>query len=61
MSEYTNIDGPKVMRSAAGYYIGFSCQTKDMSGYDQPYSRESDYFATTEEAQKYLDYIDPDK
>ncbi len=57
--KYIRIDGPKVMHSAAGYYVGYTCQTEDMPGFNQPYSRESEYFATAEQAQKYLDYIDP--
>jgi len=58
----------KVMKSNAGYYIGrgywsqeFDPQTNpddvtdDMCGF--PYSRESEYFGTLSEANKYLDYI----
>ena len=33
----------KVMRSAAGYYIGRSCTNDDMPGFEEPYSRESGY------------------
>ena len=36
--------GPKVLQSAAGFYIGYFC---DGCG---PYSRESGYYATDEEA-----------
>jgi hypothetical protein len=39
----------KVCRSAAGYYVGFFCDTCG------PYSRESGYYATAAEAQKDLD------
>lgn len=43
----------KVLRSAAGYYIGRECRDKDMP-FDEPYSRESDYFSSKEEATKAL-------
>jgi hypothetical protein len=39
----------KVLHSAAGYYIGTFC---DNCG---PYSRESDYYKSREEAQRQLD------
>jgi hypothetical protein len=39
--------GLKVLRSAAGYYIGSQC-------YCGPYSRESGYYKTREEAEKDL-------
>lgn len=39
----------EVLRSAAGYYIGFFCPN------DGPYSRESEYFGTRKEAQEALD------
>lgn len=38
----------EVQRSAAGYYIGFFCPNCG------PYSRESGYFPTREEAEKAL-------
>jgi hypothetical protein len=38
----------KVLKSAAGYYIGTQCQCG-------PYSRESGYFATRDEAQSAFD------
>lgn len=38
----------EVLRSPAGYYIGTMCECG-------PYSRESDYFDTPEDAQKALD------
>jgi len=42
-------DGPKVLCSGAGYYIGYFC---DLCG---PYSRESlGYYATTEQAETAL-------
>lgn len=39
----------KVLRSAAGYYIGFFCSNCG------PYSRESGYYGTEREAQKALE------
>lgn len=39
----------QVLRSAAGYYIGFFCPN------DGPYSRESGYYPTPEAAQTALD------
>ncbi len=48
-----------VMQSAAGYYIGRCCLEEMDDGFllYQPWSRESGYFSTKEEAQKYLDYL----
>lgn len=51
----------QVMQSAAGYYIGHGYNDPDMGmtpedGYPLPYSRESDYFSTPEEAKAYLDH-----
>lgn len=45
-----------VHSSAAGYYLGFACWN-DPNECDSfgPYSRESGYFATEEEAQAALD------
>lgn len=50
------IKGPKVMRSAAGYYIGYSYN----EGYgEEPYTRESmKYWATEAQAQDALDSDD---
>ncbi len=48
----------KVMRSAAGYYIGTSFthnETSDCAGLTEPGSRESEYFGTREAAQSALD------
>lgn len=39
----------KVMRSAAGYYIGRSCAEDDMP-FDAPFSRESGYYPSEEAA-----------
>lgn len=43
----------QVLRSAAGYYIGTVYHNED--GFDEPGSRDSEYFATAEEAQHALD------
>ena len=43
-----NITELQVLRSAAGYYIG---RTQD----GMPYSRQTDYFKTSKEAQEHLD------
>ena len=40
--------GPKILRSAAGYYIGYMCNCG-------PHSRESGYYKTASEAQACLD------
>lgn len=49
-----NVVGPKVMSSAAGYYVGYGYIDPDY-GFEEPYSRESGYFKTSEEAQAALD------
>jgi hypothetical protein len=59
------ISDEKVMQSAAGFYVGFDCweyKEDDQLWFGEwsgcfPYSRESEYFATREEAQAYLDYL----
>lgn len=40
----------KVMRSPAGHYLGRSCWDKEL-GFEEPFSRESDYFKTKEAAE----------
>lgn len=47
----------KVMKSAAGYYLGHACYVEEDGGfkYEVPYSRESGYFRTKEEAQQALE------
>lgn len=47
----------KVMKSAAGYYIGRSC-VEDGLPFEQPYSRESGYYPTKEAAEGDLDTFD---
>ena len=55
------ISDTMVMQSAAGYYLGRAYLEADMQGDPNdggmPYCRESDYFASQERAQKYLDYL----
>ena len=46
---------PRVMRSAAGFYIGRECFEPEMPDWPQPYSRESIYWKTHQEAQARLD------
>lgn len=46
----------KVMKSAAGYYLGTSYTSSQMP-WPAPYSRESGYFATEEEAKAALSEI----
>jgi len=45
--------GLKVMRSPAGWYLGRTCWDKE-DGFEEPYSRESDYFGTEEQAKTKL-------
>lgn len=52
----------KVMKSAAGYYVGHGYYDPEMGmteadGYPLPWSRESDYFGTYEDAEKHLNYM----
>jgi len=55
-SQYPSPEGTysdvKVLRSAAGYYIGTIFH--HMDGYDEPGSRESGYYPTKELAEKAL-------
>lgn len=53
------VSRPKVMQSAAGYYVGCSCEVKydDGSIHEEPYCRDSGYFETKEKASLYLIYI----
>ena len=48
----------KVMQSAAGFYVGRSCVDLADGNFEQPYSRESDYFATAEDAEPYRAYLE---
>ena len=47
----------KVMKSAAGYYIGRGYNDMGSTGYPFPYSRESGYYPTAQLAQTDLDYL----
>ena len=47
----------KVMKSAAGYYIGRDCYAEDEPLLLMPFDRDSNYFSTAEAAQKELDYL----
>ena len=57
------ISKPQVMQSAAGFYIGASCQTEltydngDKQIITEPYDRYSGYYATEAEA-KYVLEVD---
>ena len=52
---------PKVMQSAAGFYIGRSCETEityedgDKQIITEPYDRHSGYYPSAEAAQKDLE------
>lgn len=50
------VSEPRVLRSAAGYYVGRVCIDPAMpeAGLNIPYDRESVYFAGTPEATNYL-------
>ena len=47
----------KVMKSAAGYYIGRDCYAEDEPLLLMPFDRDSNYFSTAEAAQNELDYL----
>lgn len=44
----------KVMQSAAGFYVGRDCYERGEPEWKIPFSRESDYFATREQAHNCL-------
>ena len=56
------ISEPKVMQSAAGFYIGRSCETEityqngDKQIITEPYDRWGGYYPTAEAAQKDMEY-----
>ena len=58
-----SVSEPKVMESAAGFYVGQSCETElkwENGTTDiivEPYDRLSGYFATAEEAGAFLALI----
>lgn len=52
-----SISDLKVMRSPAGYYVGRDYCESGCADLKMPYSRESDYFATREQAHNCLQII----
>ena len=54
---HDQVSEPIVMKSNAGYYVGRAYFDEEIGGAWFPHSRETDYFRSLEEAQKYLDYI----
>lgn len=44
-----------VMASAAGWYVGAICKDPDLDGMISPFDRYTGYYATPEEAQKFLE------
>ena len=50
---YTDL---RVLRSAAGYYVGTMYVHPE--GWEEPGSRDSDYFASKDEAEAYLTALD---
>jgi hypothetical protein len=57
LSGYTDL---QVLRSAAGWYIGtmYRNVNPDGSTWDEPGSRDSDYFRTREEAERFLKTVE---
>lgn len=53
ISDKTGYSELQVLQSGAGYYIG-TIYTNPSDGCQEPGSRDSDYFATEEQAKKYL-------
>ena len=52
------ISPPKVMQSAAGFYVGTSySDPEETGGHDFPYSRDSGYFQTQKEAEAFLQFF----
>ena len=49
-----NVSELKIMRSAAGWYIGRTCMDDERPDMPMPYSRESDYYTTEKEAESIL-------
>jgi hypothetical protein len=44
-----------VMASAAGWYVGAICKDSELDGMISPFARYTDYFATPEEAERFLE------
>lgn len=57
ISEKTGYSDLQVLQSGAGFYIG-TTYTDPTDGFTEPGSRDSDYFATREEAEKYLKAVE---
>lgn len=57
LSEKTGYSELQVLKSAAGYYIG-TMYTDPKDGFQEPGSRDSDYFATEDQAKSYLKTIE---
>tara|TARA_B100001057_G_scaffold500814_1_gene618037 strand:- start:212 stop:430 length:219 start_codon:yes stop_codon:yes gene_type:complete len=59
--EILSMSGPKVMQSAAGFYIGESCVTKytyedgESMTIEEPWDRYTEYFATKEAAENIME------
>ena len=53
-----NYSEMKVMKSGAGYYVGTVYHNPE--GFDEPGSRDSDYFRTKAQAEAYLKAIEED-
>lgn len=54
------VSEPKVLQSAAGFYVGHTYANYDEDGkflYSEPYDRVSGYFPTKEDAQALLNYL----
>ena len=63
MADIGYVSEDRVMKSAAGYYVGtsFIHTGGEMKGLEEPNSRNSHYFSKREDAQKYLDFIKADE
>ncbi len=66
LQKVISISKRQVMKSAEGWYVGKSCIAafEDGFNYPEPYSRESNYFETKEQAQEELEsleFIEPSK
>ena len=55
--------GPTLCKSAAGWYLGYAYSPIECPEARWPYSRDTEYFPTKEDAKDHLEYwirIDPD-
>ena len=57
IEDIENYSELKVMHSNAGYYIG-TTYTDPVAGFVEPGSRDSNYFKTREEAEKFLKLVE---